>query len=130
MQALGQMFSTWDLAFRFDAFVSTIGARMLYNNPQDMLWRRKLEEQADLQQALELQNRRLMGLQLLDVKRNSHHRTLSSGAVISSPTNFSPTFFSQNVVPSNRSSPEAREGLLSLHYLSPSLRIVSCFNAA
>lgn len=82
-----------------------LGARMFYNT-QDMLWRRKLEEQADLQQAIELQNRRLMGLQLLDVKRNSHNRTLSSGAVISSPT-----FFNQNVIPSNRSSPEAKEGL-------------------
>lgn len=105
MNVLYMGFSVW-----FWCIVSTIGARMLYN-PQDMLWRRKLEEQADLQQALELQNRRLMGLQLLDVKRNSHHRTLSSGAVISSPTNFSPTFFSQNVVPGNRSSPEAKEGL-------------------
>ncbi|GKE15057.1 zinc finger CCCH domain-containing protein 53-like protein [Tanacetum coccineum] len=45
------------------------GAWMLYNN-QDLLWRKKLEEQADLQHAVELQNRRLMDLQLLDVKRN------------------------------------------------------------
>lgn len=75
---------------------------MVYNT-QDLLWRRKLEEQADLQQAIELQNRRLMGLQLLDVKRNSHHRTLSSGAVISSPMSFSPTLFS-------RTSPEVKEG--------------------
>lgn len=83
----------------------------MFYNTQDMLWRRKLEEQADLQQAIELQNRRLMGLQLLDVKRNSHHRTLSSGALISSPTTFSPTYFNQNVVRSNPSSPEAKEGL-------------------
>ncbi|XP_057790019.1 zinc finger CCCH domain-containing protein 53 [Salvia miltiorrhiza] len=81
-----------------DPYDLHLGARMLYNT-QDMLWRRKLEEQADLQQAIELQNKRLMGLQLLDVKRNSHHRTLSTGAVMSSPTTFS----------SNRSSPEARE---------------------
>ncbi|XP_047981275.1 zinc finger CCCH domain-containing protein 53-like [Salvia hispanica] len=84
-----------------DPYDLHLGARMLYNN-QDLLWRRKLEEQADLQQAIELQNRRLMGLQLLDVKRNSHHRTLSSGAVISSPMTFSPTFFS-------RTSPEVNE---------------------
>lgn len=85
---------------------------MLYNT-QDMLWRRKLEEQADLQQAIQLQNRRLMGLQLLDVKRNSHHRTLSTGAVVSSPTYSPTTFYNQNfVIPSNRSSPEAKEGCL------------------
>ncbi|XP_041995824.1 zinc finger CCCH domain-containing protein 53-like [Salvia splendens] len=84
-----------------DPYDLHLGARMLYNT-QDLLWRRKLEEQADLQQAIELQNRRLMGLQLLDVKRNSHHRTLSSGAVISSPMTFSPTFFS-------RTSPEVKE---------------------
>ncbi|KAK6120824.1 hypothetical protein DH2020_045429 [Rehmannia glutinosa] len=92
-----------------DPYDLQLGARMFYNT-QDMLWRRKLEEQADLQQAIELQNRRIMSLQLLDVKRNSHNRTLSTGAVISSPTTFSPTYFSQNVVvPSNRSSPEAKE---------------------
>ncbi|GFP84280.1 zinc finger CCCH domain-containing protein 53 [Phtheirospermum japonicum] len=89
-----------------------LGARMFYNT-RDMLWNRKLEEQADLQQAIELQNRRLMGLQLLDVKRNSHHhRTLSTGAVVSPPTTFSPTSFGgQNVVvvPSNPSSPVAKE---------------------
>ncbi|KAL8555322.1 hypothetical protein ACS0TY_003216 [Phlomoides rotata] len=71
-----------------DPFDIQIGPRMFYNT-QDMLWRRKLEEQADLQQAIELQNRRrLMGLQLLDVKhRNTphHHRALST-----------PTFFNQN----------------------------------
>ncbi|KAL0413659.1 UNVERIFIED_CONTAM: Zinc finger CCCH domain-containing protein 53 [Sesamum radiatum] len=60
-----------------DPYDLQLGSRMFYNT-QDILWRRKLEEQADLQQAIELQNRRLMGLQLLDVKRNSHHRTLST----------------------------------------------------
>lgn len=85
-----------------DPYDLHLGARVFYNT-QDLLWRRKLEEQADLQQAVELQNRRLMGLQLLDVKRNSHQRALSSGAVVSSP----PAFFNQNV--SNRSSPEAKE---------------------
>ncbi|KAL6961522.1 hypothetical protein U1Q18_039292, partial [Sarracenia purpurea var. burkii] len=63
-----------------------------------MLWRRKIEEQTDLQQAIELQGRRLMGLQLLDVKRQSHHRTLSTDAAIRSPTR-SPDFFSQTLIP-------------------------------
>ncbi|XP_040861051.1 zinc finger CCCH domain-containing protein 53 isoform X1 [Glycine max] len=74
-----------------------LGGRMLYNT-QDMLWRRKLEEQADLQQALELQSRRLMGLQLLDIKKH-HQRALSTGSPIPSPTH-SPNMFNQNIVPS------------------------------
>ncbi|XP_059665310.1 zinc finger CCCH domain-containing protein 55-like isoform X2 [Cornus florida] len=48
-----------------------IGARMFYN-PQEMLLRRKFEEQAELQQAIELQGRRLMNVQLMDLK-NHHH---------------------------------------------------------
>ncbi|KAL4561984.1 hypothetical protein LXL04_034170 [Taraxacum kok-saghyz] len=36
---------------------------MLYNS-QDLLWRKKLEEQGDLQHAIELQNRRIVDLQL------------------------------------------------------------------
>jgi hypothetical protein len=96
----------------------------MFYNTQDMLWRRKLEEQADLQQAIELQSRRLMGLQLLDMKKHQHHRALSSGSPVPSPTQ-SPNPFSQNLVLSSlQSSPEAPEGtsllqnalLLSLHF--------------
>ncbi|RVW40712.1 Zinc finger CCCH domain-containing protein 53 [Vitis vinifera] len=91
-----------------DPYDLQLGARMFYNT-QDMLWRRKLEEQADLQQAIELQGRRLMGLQLLDVKKQQHHRALSTGAPIPSPTH-SPSFFNQPLIlPSDRSSPEAPE---------------------
>ncbi|XAR63493.1 hypothetical protein NMG60_11023448 [Bertholletia excelsa] len=82
-----------------------LGGRMFYGS-QDLLWRRKLEEQADFQQAMELQGQRLMGLQLLDVKRHNHHRTLSMGSAIPSPT-FSPNFYTQNLLPSDRGSPEA-----------------------
>jgi hypothetical protein len=54
-------------------FVMVSGARMLQhsNSANEMLLRRKLEEQqqaAELQQAIELHSRRLMGLQLLDFK--------------------------------------------------------------
>ncbi|KAL6962951.1 hypothetical protein U1Q18_037914 [Sarracenia purpurea var. burkii] len=80
-----------------DPYDLQFGAGM-FCNTQDMLWRRKIEEQTDLQQAIELQGRRLMGLQLLDVKRQSHHRTLSTGAAIRSPTR-SPDFFSQTLIP-------------------------------
>lgn len=65
----------------------------MFYNSQDALWRRKLEE-AELQQALELQSRRLMGLQLLDVKKHPN-RSISTGSPIQSPSQ-SPNFFSQN----------------------------------
>ncbi|KAH9650020.1 hypothetical protein KPL70_026203 [Citrus sinensis] len=53
-----------------------------------------LEEQAYLQQALELQSRRLVGLQLLDVQKHHPHRALSTGSPIPSPTH-SPSIFYQ-----------------------------------
>ncbi|KAF6138562.1 hypothetical protein GIB67_032456 [Kingdonia uniflora] len=62
------------------------GPRMFNSTQQDMILRRKSEE-AELQQAFELQSRRLMGLQLLDNKKLHHHkRNMSSGsAPICSP---------------------------------------------
>ncbi|KAL0541548.1 hypothetical protein IC582_021600 [Cucumis melo] len=79
------------------------GARMYYNS-QDMLWRRKLEEQADLQQALELQALRVMSLQLADVKKPLHHHTpLSTCSPIPSPIP-SPNPFNQTLfhsIPTN-----------------------------
>ncbi|KAM1811938.1 hypothetical protein ACFX12_028520 [Malus domestica] len=77
-----------------DPYDLQLGAKMFYNS-QDMLWRRKLEEQADLQ-ALEIQSRRLMGLQLHDVKKH-HHHALSASSPIHSPTQ-SPNMFSRNIV--------------------------------
>lgn len=78
----------------------------MFSDGQDLTWRSKLEE-------------RLMGLQLLDVKRPIHHRTLSTGASFPSPTN-SPNFFNQ--VPSHpfdRSSPEAINGIVTcVHFVS------------
>jgi len=85
------------------------GGRMFYNT-QDMLWRRKLEEEADLQQALELQSRRLMGLQLLDIKKH-HQRALSTGSPIPSPTH-SLNMFNQNLLhPSFHNISEAPRGI-------------------
>nr|GMD61753.1 zinc finger CCCH domain-containing protein 23 isoform X2 [Ipomoea batatas] len=50
------------------------GPRMFYNSREAML-RRKLEQEAELQQAIELQERRLMTMQLVDQKNhpNYHH---------------------------------------------------------
>ncbi|KAL9994981.1 putative transcription factor C3H family [Helianthus debilis subsp. tardiflorus] len=98
-----------------DPFDLQLGARMLYNS-QDLLWRKKLEEQADLQRAIELQNRRIMDLQLLDVKRSHHHqRALSTGAAIPSPTCFSPSYLNHPSVFGSRSSssPDSEDGLIS-----------------
>ncbi|KAF5822318.1 putative transcription factor C3H family [Helianthus annuus] len=99
-----------------DPFDLQLGARMLYNS-QDLLWRKKLEEQADLQRAIELQNRRIMDLQLLDVKRSHHHhqRALSTGAAIPSPTCFSPSYLNHPSVFGSRSSssPDSEDGLMS-----------------
>ncbi|KAH9611520.1 hypothetical protein KSS87_008465 [Heliosperma pusillum] len=53
------------------------GGRVMYST-QEMLLRKKLEEQADFQHALELQERRLMNLQLLDLKNHQHHGSIGS----------------------------------------------------
>ncbi|XWS73588.1 hypothetical protein CRYUN_Cryun02cG0141800 [Craigia yunnanensis] len=71
-----------------EPFDHHLGARMFYNT-QEMLLRRKLEEQADLQQAIELHGRRLMNLQMLDLKNHHHsqfHHGLSAGSPIPSPS--------------------------------------------
>ncbi|KAG5238387.1 zinc finger CCCH domain-containing protein [Salix suchowensis] len=70
-----------------ESFDLHLGGRMFYNN-QEML-RRKLEEEADLQQAIELQGRRLLNLQLLDLKNHRQHRHFhdwSTGSPLPSPT--------------------------------------------
>ncbi|KAF6161329.1 hypothetical protein GIB67_009216 [Kingdonia uniflora] len=79
------------------------GSRMFNSTHQDMILRRKLEE-AELQQALELQSRRLMGLELLDIKKLYHHqRNMSSGsAPICSP--HSPHMNHNLIVPPSSSS--------------------------
>ncbi|XP_062204371.1 zinc finger CCCH domain-containing protein 53-like isoform X2 [Phragmites australis] len=61
----------------FDLHQPQIGPRMMYGNTANReAFLRKLEEQqqaAELQQAIELQGRRFMGLQLLDLKNRGHH---------------------------------------------------------
>jgi hypothetical protein len=63
------------------------GTRML-NNPHDILLRRKMEEQAELQQVLEFQQMRLKSLHLPDFKNNPvyhHQRSFSVGAPLPFP---------------------------------------------
>jgi hypothetical protein len=74
---------------------------MLYNT-QEML-SRKLKEETDFQQAIESQGRRLLNLQLLDLKNNNHqhqHRSLHglltgsppTPTILHSPNNQTPFF--------------------------------------
>jgi hypothetical protein len=63
---------------------------MMYGNiaNHEAFLRRKLEEQqqaAELQQAIELEGRRFMGLQLLDLKSRGHHLGLGSPVGSGSP---------------------------------------------
>ncbi|XVF47327.1 hypothetical protein PTKIN_Ptkin03bG0100600 [Pterospermum kingtungense] len=77
-----------------------VGAKMFYN-AQERILRRELEEQADLQQAIEMQRRRFMNLQLPDFKNDGirhHQRSLSIGASVSLPAYSHAT---QNVHPSD-----------------------------
>uniref|UniRef100_A0A803KM97 Uncharacterized protein n=1 Tax=Chenopodium quinoa TaxID=63459 RepID=A0A803KM97_CHEQI len=80
-----------------DPYEFQLGGRMLYST-QEMLLRKKLEEQADFQQALEFQERRLMNLQLLDLKNQQHQHNASVGSPMSSP-HFAPAPSNQTVPP-------------------------------
>ncbi|CAA0833489.1 RNA-binding (RRM/RBD/RNP motifs) family protein [Striga hermonthica] len=53
-------------------FDTPFGPRMLLS-PREMMLRRKLEHEAEMQQAIELQGRRMMNLQLMDPKSESHN---------------------------------------------------------
>ncbi|KAL6564780.1 hypothetical protein OROMI_016230 [Orobanche minor] len=80
------------------------GSRMLFNT-QEMMLRRKLEQEAELQHAIELQGRRLMNLQLMDLKNqhNNHHLLPSfrgAAVPISSPRR-AQLFMSQNFIPTS-----------------------------
>uniref|UniRef100_A0ACD5W774 Uncharacterized protein n=2 Tax=Avena sativa TaxID=4498 RepID=A0ACD5W774_AVESA len=82
----------------FDIHQPQIGQRMLYGSMsghEEAFLRRKLEEQqeaAELQHAIELQNRRFMGLQLLDLKSRGHHL----GSPVGSPVDGNGVCFNGN----------------------------------
>ncbi|GAB4856012.1 hypothetical protein Ancab_024651 [Ancistrocladus abbreviatus] len=91
-----------------EPFDLQLGARMLYNT-QEMLWRKKMEQQSDFQQALELQGRRLMNLQLMDFKNQQQqlHNNTSVGSGIPSPNHHIPNGLSQDVSEENKDGPTA-----------------------
>ncbi|CAA0813220.1 Zinc finger CCCH domain-containing protein 46 [Striga hermonthica] len=69
-----------------ELFDVPIGSRMLFNT-QDMMLRRQLEQEAEIQHALELQTRRMNNLQLVENPQLSHGflPSLFTGVPISSP---------------------------------------------
>ncbi|CAN1751034.1 Zinc finger CCCH domain-containing protein 55 [Linum perenne] len=70
-----------------ELFDLPMGPRMGYNS-HEMMLRRKLDEHAELQQAIELQGRRLVNLQLPDLRGDyvHHQRSMSVGAPFSMPS--------------------------------------------
>ncbi|CAB4308847.1 unnamed protein product [Prunus armeniaca] len=105
-----QLASQFSLIFYYLNLFSARG-RMFYGT-QEMLLRRKLEEQAELQQAIELQGRRVMSLQLPDWKNDRlphHQRSLSVGAHVPlSPQ--SHVQINQNAIPFDNIKQEVSEG--------------------
>ncbi|KAM0997188.1 hypothetical protein TB1_006503 [Malus domestica] len=94
-----------------DPYDLPLGGRMFYNT-QEMLLRRKLEEQVELQQAIELQGRRLMSLQLPDWKNDRlphHHRSLSVGAHGPPLSPHSHAQINQNILPFDSTEQEVAE---------------------
>ncbi|KAL4303165.1 hypothetical protein GQ457_10G006920 [Hibiscus cannabinus] len=78
-----------------------VGAKLFYNDPEMML-RREVEEQADLQHAIELQRKKLVNLQLPNFKNDDihhHQRSLSVGASVSLPAY---SLDSKKIPPSDR----------------------------
>lgn len=53
----------------------------------EMILRRKLEERAELQHAIEIQDRRMMNLQLNELKNHQFHHNLSASSTFSSDVN-------------------------------------------
>ncbi|CAA3006144.1 zinc finger CCCH domain-containing 22-like [Olea europaea subsp. europaea] len=71
-----------------EQFDAPFGSRMFYN-AQEMMLQRKMEQEAEVQHAIDLQGRRVMNMQLMDLK-NQHHNNhflpnLSASAPIGSP---------------------------------------------
>ena len=93
----------------------------MFYNTQEMLLMKKLEERANFEQAIELQGRRLMNLQLVDLKNHQYHRhgqyhrSLSMGSSSPSPTAlpYSPT--NQVLIfPSDETNQGVSEGLWTI----------------
>lgn len=81
----------------------------MFYNTQEMLLAKRIEERTNLQQAIELQERRLMNLQLQDFKEHHHYRQRQSSIpspVFSQTPNNSHTF----TFPSSVTQPQIEQG--------------------
>ncbi|KAF0921584.1 hypothetical protein E2562_009778 [Oryza meyeriana var. granulata] len=106
-----------------------LGARMLQhsNSANEMLLRRKLEEQqqaAELQQAIELHSRRLMDLQLLDLKSRAAAAATTAMAMTTPAAN---AFASSQPVATNmvESPPNSGEQLKGTCYFTEERKMVN-----
>lgn len=91
----------------------------MFYNTQEMILMKKLEERASFQQAIELHGRKLMNLQLMDLKNINHHRhdqfrrSLSSVSSIPSPSALSYSPNNQvHLVSSDKTEQEVSKGRL------------------
>ncbi|KAI3461133.1 hypothetical protein Pfo_017796 [Paulownia fortunei] len=86
-----------------ELFDLPIGSRMLFNT-QEMMLRKKIEQEVELQHAIEFQGRRMNNLQLMDLKnqQDNHHflPSLAAGVPFFSPRQ-SQLLMSQNVIDSS-----------------------------
>lgn len=92
----------------------------MFCNTQEMLLAKKLEERANLQRAIELQGRKLMNLQLQDLKDHHHyclhhhqyHHGLSSESSIPSPvfSNKAPNGSETFIFPPSVTQQEVKQG--------------------
>lgn len=95
----------------------------MFYNTQEMMLRRKLEQDAELQQAMELQDRRLMNLQLMDLKNLRHGHQFQPGMLqgVAIPSSQPQCQINQDpVLPSDGINVEVPEGW-------PSSRVLSLF---
>ncbi|KAL8140185.1 hypothetical protein V2J09_006206 [Rumex salicifolius] len=80
-----------------EPFEMHVGPRLLYNN-QEMM-KKKLEQEGHWQQTLEFQRRRIMNIQLEDLKNNYHYKHDFSDGSPSHSTDNHETSLHQNIPP-------------------------------
>lgn len=93
----------------------------MFYQTQNLMLRRKFDEQLELQQAIEFQSKRLMNLQLPNLKNqpiNHHQHSLSVGNYVTIPAH---NDINQNLIlPSGGINQEVLEGILIyVGYLIP-----------
>lgn len=78
---------------------------MMYNNSQEIMLRKKMEQQqqaVDLQQAIEQQGRRFMGLQMLDLKNRNLCSMSSSNPIQTASPKATATTTPTSIIPTHQ----------------------------